>query len=51
MGGSAPPNPSGLGLYPSIPEPRRRVVVVRVPRTRNTTRCGWQHRKCYVTVL
>ena len=50
-GGSAPPNPPGLGLYPSIPEPRRRVVVVRVPRTRNTTRCGWQHRKCYVTVL
>ena len=51
-GGSAPPNPPGLGLYPSIPEPRRRVVVVCVPRTpRNTTRCGWQHRKCYVTVL
>ena len=40
MGGSAPPNPPGLGLYPSIPEPQRRVVVVRVPRTRNTTRCG-----------
>ena len=51
MGSSAPPNPPGLGLYPSIPEPRRRGVVLRVPRTRNTTRCEWQHRKRYVTVL
>ena len=45
MGGLRPPNPSGLGLYPSIPKPRGRVVVLRVPRTRNTTRCGWQHSK------
>ena len=30
MGGlRLPPNPPGLGLYPSIPEPRRRVVAVR----------------------
>ena len=49
--GAPPPNPPGLGLYPSIPELRRRVVVFRVSRTRNTIRCGWQHRKCYVTVL
>ena len=28
--GSTPTNPPGLGLYPSIPEPQRRVVVVRV---------------------
>ena len=37
MGGLHPPKPPGLGLYPSIPEPRRRVVVLRVSRTRNTT--------------
>ena len=29
-GGSALPNLPGLGLYLSIPEPQRRVVVVRV---------------------
>ena len=33
---SAPLNLPGLGLYPSIPEPRRRVVAVRVPRTLST---------------
>ena len=31
-----PPKPPGLGLYPSIPEPRRRVVVVHVPQTLST---------------
>ena len=35
-GGATPPPPlnsPGLGLYPSIPEPLRLVVVVHVPRT------------------
>ena len=44
-------NPPGLGLYPSIPEPQRRVTVLHVPQTCNTTRCGWQRRKDYITVL
>ena len=36
-GGSASPSPLGLGLYSSIPEPQRRVVVVRVPQMPNQT--------------
>ena len=36
MGELRPPNSPGLGLYPSIPEPRRCVAVVRVSRTLST---------------